>query len=387
MPVVRAGPNQYLLVGRRGKLENRGSAVQAILLPGAIWVLVPATKQEATFEFTQETRDGIPLRFKGIIIYRITDPGAAAKLFDFSTGNGLSQISTLLTHVCLGELRHAVSHMTMVECIEQRKTTLSEVVDGALRTTIHTESANANDWGIGVEVAQVAQVFIVDAQLRQQLEAEVRNEIKLKSDQSNILTQEETRLAEMESADRVEERKLANDRESLRRQEEMELAQLARQRRMEAENLATEQQALQLEQERFHAQLDVEQDRVNTETPVRLLRIAKESGVLREELELRKLENQVKAFDVETDLLRTRAEHELRREMLPIEQAPRMVEAASRVLQGTNLSIYGEDGKILGQLAPIFDFLARAVQQATQAGVSRAPEHGDPAVVVRPESS
>ena len=65
MPVVRAGPNQYLLVGRRGKLENRGSAVQAILRPGTIWVLVPATKQEATFEFTQETRDGIPLRFKG----------------------------------------------------------------------------------------------------------------------------------------------------------------------------------------------------------------------------------------------------------------------------------------------------------------------------------
>jgi len=387
MPVVRAGPNRYLLVGRRGKLENRGSAVQAILRPGTIWVLVPATKQEATFEFTQETRDGIPLRFKGIIIYRITDPGAAAKLFDFSTGNGLSQISTLLTHVCLGELRHAVSHMTMVECIEQRKTTLSEVVETALRTTIHTESANANDWGISVEVAQVAQVFIVDAQLRQQLEAEVRNEIKLKSDQSNILTQEETRLAEMESAGRVDERKLANDRESLRRQEEMELAQIARQRRMQAENLATEQQALQLDQERFRAQMDAEQDRVNTETPVRLLRITKESGILREELELRKLQNQVKAFDVETDLLRTRAEQELRREMLPIEQAPQMVEAASRVLRGTNLSIYGEDGKLLGQLAPIFDYLTRAVQQATQAGVSRAPANDDPAVVVRPESS
>lgn len=337
-------------------------------------MLVPATKQEATFEFTQETKDGIPLRFKGVIIYRITDPAAAARLFDFGSKNGLGQITTLLTHVCLGELRDAVSHMTMVECIEQRKTTLSEVVDAALRTTIHNESAQSNDWGISVEVAQVAQVFIVDAQLRQQLEAEVRNEIKLKSDQSNILTQEEVRLAEMESAGRVEEKKLANDRESLRRQEEMELAQLARARRMQAENLATEQQALQLEQERFHAQLDVDQDRVNTETPVRLLRIAKESGVLREELELRKLQNQVKAFDVENDLLLARAQQDLRREMLPLEQAPQIVEAASRVLHGTNLSIYGESGQLLNQLAPIFDFLARAVQQATQDGVHRAQE-------------
>ena len=75
-------------------------------------------------------------------------------------------------------------------------------------------------------------MFIVDSELRQQLEAEVRNEIRLRSGQSDVRTTEETRLAEMASDGRVEERKLAADRESLRRQEELELAQLARQRRM-----------------------------------------------------------------------------------------------------------------------------------------------------------
>ncbi len=160
MPVVRAGPNQYLLVGRGGKLENRGSAVSAWLRPGTIWVLVPSSKQEATFEFTQETRDGIPLRFKGIVIYRITDPAAAARLFDFGDGTGVGQITTLLTHVCLGELRHAVSHMTMVECIEQRKTTLTGVVATALGQTIHGDGEHAAGWGLEVDVAQVAQVYI-----------------------------------------------------------------------------------------------------------------------------------------------------------------------------------------------------------------------------------
>ncbi len=379
MPVVRAGPNQYLLVGRRGELENRGSAVRAILLPGAIYVLVPSTKQEAAFEFTQETKDGIPLRFKGIIIYRITDPLAAARLFDFSNGAGVGQITTLLTHVCLGELRHAVSHMTMVECIEQRKTTLSGVAEAALQATIHSGDGQANDWGLTVEVAQLAQVFIVDTQLRQQLEAEVRNEIKLKSDQSNLRTQEATRLTEMESEGRVEEQKLANDRESLRRQEELELAQLARRRRMQAENVATERQALQLEQERFRAEMEAAQDRVNTEAPVRLLRIARESEVLHDELEMRRLQNQVKAFDVEHELLLPRAQQELRREMLPLEQAPQIVEAASKVLHGTNLSIYGENGQLLGQLAPVFEVLTRAVQQATAGGVQRGPERDEPA--------
>lgn len=334
MAFVKANPNQYLLVGRKGKLENRGVAVQSFLLPGTIFVLVPSIKQEAAFEFTQETQDGIPLRFKGIVIYRITDPIAAAQLFDFTGGAGIQQINTLLAHVCLGELRDAVSHMTMAECIEQRKTTLSGVVRSALDATIHSES-QASDWGISVEVAQLAQVFIVDAELRQQLEAEIRNEIKLKSDQSDILTAEEAKLTAMVSDGRVAEQTLSTDRENLRRQEEL-----------------------------FESQMAAEESKVNREAPVRLLKIARESEVLREELALRDLKNQIRASEVEHDLFLPRAQQEMRLEILPLEQAPQIVAAASRVLHGTNLSIYGEHTEFLGQLAPIFEILARAAQQS-----------------------
>jgi hypothetical protein len=376
MPIVKAGPSQYLLVGRHGALENRGSAIQAILRPGTIWVLVPSTKQEATFEFTQETKDGIPLRFKGTFIYRIMDPAAAARLFDFGTGDGVGQITTYLNHVCLGELRHAVSHMTMAECIEQRKTTLSGVLEAALQGTIHGDGDGdpAKDWGLNVEAARVAQVFIVDADLRQQLEAEVRNEIRLTSDRSNLQAREQINLAELASEGRVQEQKLAADQEALQRQEAMDLARLARERRMQSEHLATERQALELEQERFHFQATVDQDRLETETPVRLLRIAAKDEILAEELKLRQLQNQVKAHEVERELLLDRARHGMRLEMLPVEQAPQLVEAASKVLHGTTLSIYGEGGRILDQVAPIFDVLSRAVQHATRSAVEPRPE-------------
>ena len=368
MPIVKAGPNQYLLIGRQGKLENRGSAIETFLLPGTIYVLVPSTKQETTFEFTQETKDGIPLRFKGIILYRITNPVAAARLFDFSLTGNVAQINTLLTHICLGELRDAVSHMSMVECIEQRKTILTQVVETALQKTIHGADGQTNDWGIEVEAAQVAQVFIVDAELRKQLEAEVRNEIKVKSDQSNIHSQEEIRLANLTSESRLQEKKLATDKEALRRQEELELAQLARQRRMQAENLETERQALQLEQEKVRLQLEADQARTEAETPVQLFKLEKQTIVLQQELEMRKLQNQVKQFEVEGNLLIERARQELRLEMLPIEQTPQIVEAASRVLQGTNLSIYGENNQFIGQLAPIFELLARTLKQVVGNG-------------------
>jgi hypothetical protein len=340
MPFVRANPNQYLLVGRGGVLENRGSAVQSFLLPGTVHVLVPGGRQEAAFEFTQETRDGIPLRFKGIVIYRITDPVAAAGRFDFTDGTAIGRISGLLTDVVLGELRDAVSHMTMAECIEQRKSTLSGVVQAALFATI-TPPDEAGGWGLTVEIAQLAQVFIVDGGLRTQLEAGVRNEIRLRSEQSDTETSEQARLASMASAERVAAHKLGADLEELRRSEAL-----------------------------FTAEMDAEAARANARTPVRLLKLERESEVLRQKMAMRDLKNRVHASQVEDDLLRPRAEQALRREMLPLEQAPRIIEAASGVLRGTNLSIYGEGAELVAHLAPLFEILAGAVRQAAPSAAS-----------------
>lgn len=376
--MVRAGPNEYLLVGRNGTLENRGSAVSTYLRPGTIYVLVPSTKQEAAFEFTQETKDGVPLRFKGTFIYRITDPVATAAMFDFTKGDGTAQITTLLTHVCYGELRHAVSHMTMVECIEQRKTTLSGVIAAALAATVHPDDPDTSEWGVRIEASQVAQVFIVDPTLRQQLEAEVRNEIKLKADQSNMQAQEAFQLAELTSATRIAEQKLAADQATLRRDEEMETARIARERRALLESFETEKQAGALEMERLHARLAADQDRVTAEAPVRLLQIETERGVLAEELTLRTLQGQVRALEVEQQLLLSRAQQALDLERLPVINAPEIVAAAAQVLQGTSLTVYGDGAEVLGHVAPLLEILARAVQQATQGTEAGRP--AEPAV-------
>jgi regulator of protease activity HflC (stomatin/prohibitin superfamily) len=307
-------------------------------------VIVPSGRQEAAFEFTQETKDGIPLRFKGVVIYRITDPVAAAERFDFLDAAGTRRISEMLTHVVLGELRHAVSHMTMAECIEERKTALSEVVRSALDATTQPREG-AGGWGITVEIAQLAQVFIVDAELRSQLEAGVRNEIRLQSEQSSIQTNEQAKLASMASGERVAARKLDADLESLRRDEAL-----------------------------FAARMESEGSKANAEAPVRLLKIAREVEVLSEELAMRELKTRVRASKVEHDLLKPRAEQELRREILPLEQAPQIVEAAASVFQDANLSIYGEGAQLLGQVAPLLEVLAGAVRQARPGGVS---ESGD----------
>jgi hypothetical protein len=97
VPFVRALPNQYLLVGRGGNLVNRGSAVQAFLWPGTVHVLVPSTKQEAGFEFSQETKDGTEQELRREILPLEQDPqiveaasgvfrGATVSLYDADRG-------------------------------------------------------------------------------------------------------------------------------------------------------------------------------------------------------------------------------------------------------------------------------------------------------------
>ncbi|MEI7743526.1 MAG: hypothetical protein WCK58_07225, partial [Chloroflexota bacterium] len=230
------------------------------------------------------------------------------------------------------------------------------------------------NWGVDVEVARVAQVFIVDASLREQLEAEVRNEIRLRSDRSNLQAREEVRLAELGSESRVKEQQLAADRETIRRDEELEMTRVARQRRMETEALATRQASLLLEQQQLLAELEAEQARITAEEPVRRLRITKERELLAAELEVRRLQREVRQLDVETELVMDRARQAMRAEILPLEQAPRIVEAASHVLQGSHLSVYGDDAMVLGRLAPLFDLISRSVRQAVPEAGPATPE-------------
>ena len=334
MPFVKAGPSEYLVVGRRGRVVNRGTAASAFLWPGSTYVLIPSTEQEATFEMTQETRDSVPLRFKGIVIYRVVEPEVAARRFDFTTSKGHEQIKELLGHVCLGELRATVSHMTMAECIEQRKTTLTDAVAGVLRQVIQG-SDRGPGWGIDLDVVQVAQVYVVDADLRHQLEAEVRNTIKSKSELSEI-----------------------------QMKEGIHIAQTASQRRLLQEDLQGERERVQIAREKLLLNKDFERDQLEADTPVRMLKIEKEAEVLEQEVDRYRLEVQANELKTQAELVAERARQELRKDLLAVEQTPAVAQALARLFRGLHLSIYGQDTALLGSLAPVVEMLVARLREA-----------------------
>lgn len=334
MPFVKVNPNEYLVVGRGGKAVNYGTAIGKFLWPGMTYVIIPSTQQETSFEMTQESLDGIPLRFKGIVVYRISTPEVAAKRFDFSRGNGHEEIKSMISHVSLGELRATVSHLTMKDCIEQRKTTLTDAVHNALDEVVKGSNAEAG-WGVAIDVVQVAQVFIVDNELRRQLEAEVRNQIKSTSDLSDI-----------------------------RMQEEIQLAKVASTRRLQQENLEGERQRIAIAEETFQLQKGLEKNQAESDTPVQLLKMEHRMELIQKELQLRRLEYEIKDLEVRTTMLAERAKHDLRKEILPLEQTPEIASALSQIFKGANLSIYGEATEsVFSTYAPLVEVLINSLKR------------------------
>jgi flotillin len=334
MPFVKVNPNEYLVVGRGGKAYNYGTAVGKFLWPGTTYVIISSTQQETLFEMTQESLDGIPLRFKGIVVYRISVPEVAAKRFDFSRGRGHEEIKSMISHVSLGELRATVSHLTMKDCIEQRKTTLTDAVRSALNEVVHGSGTEAG-WGVDIDVVQVAQVFIVDNELRRQLEAEVRNQIKSTSDLSDIHLQEE-----------------------------IQLAKVASERRLQQENLESERQHVAIAEETFQLQKELEKNQTESDTPVQMLKLQHRMELVQKELELRRLEYEIKDLEVRTNMLAERAKQDLRKEILPLEQTPEIAGALSKIFQGANLSVYGDAAEsVLSTYAPLIEMLINSLKR------------------------
>ena len=341
---VKANPHEYLVVARRGKLVNLGIAGKTLLWPGSSYVLIPSIKQEATFAMTQETKDGIPLRFKGIVIYRVVQPEIAARHFDFTKGTGHEEIKTLINHLCLGKLRAVVSHLTMAECIEQRDTTLTGSVESSLREVAtkpqvvdhepgspeeHHGEMSTSKWGVVLEVVQVAQVFIIDDKLRRQLEAEVRDKIEATSELSQIQMREKVKMA-----------KILSDR-SLAKQD-----------------LETEKQRKEIAREKLLLEQKLEMEKAEAEAALQLLKNEKKTEVLDRELHMRRLLNQVTGLRVEGDMLAPRAEQDLQKEILELEKSTEVAKAMAGIFQGANLSIYGEDAKLMSALIPAINILA-----------------------------
>ena len=78
------------------------------------------------------------------------------------------------------------------------------------------------------------------------------------------------------------------------------------------------------------------------------------------------MEIQARELRARAETVTDRVRQELRKEILPLEQAPVFAESLSRMLNGVNLSIYGQESPLTSPIAPLIDLLASRIRAALQ---------------------
>ncbi len=411
---VTAKPNECLILIYKSKLSNPGNGASAILWPGSSYALVPTNAQETTFSMGQESEDGIPLRFKGIVIYRIVNPEKACLLFDFSGDfiktNGVTAISSAINDLCLGELRNLVSNMSMERCLKERKTTLTNGVRDAIIPVVEGNNIegdkNRDGWGIKIDVVQIAQVFLTDEQMQKQFQSESRDKYLKKEQLSGIKTQREIDFVKMQSEKEKAEKtfliekeeynlkkesqdlRIRFDREKVTAETELriltasknmeletgraeakkKLEKMEKEKQLEIERIELEKS---MENERLKLQKDLEAEKIRLQKKMENERFAMEQQIenqqfevekqielAKRKLELVKIISEVNAIETEDKAKLEREMMLIKKEILPVENIPKLAESLSGVFRNSHVSFYGGENPLLAPIGEIAEMIA-----------------------------
>lgn len=387
---ITARPSECLVVVRNGKMQNLGNGASTVVHPWDSFVFVPTSTIEHCFQMHQESIDGITLRFKGVVIYRIIDVEHVASLFDFSGGG--DPISHAIGDICLGELRAIVAAMSMEQCINERKTTLTEHLKEAV-LPIAEGRGESKGWGIRIDVLQVAQVFCPDEKLLAQLQAEARDKIRKVAQFSQIETNRELESARIDSEIQLSAQTVQLDKEKLEKTREIEekrlgsegavrLSELEKQREIETKRIASEGavKLSALESNKVYEEKKIanesilaitelenrklsEEKRIAIESQLRLLEIEKQKEIAKQELELKALQSKVQAIEVSDEANKAKTLMEIKKEILPLELLPKISENLTGIFKDARLTITGNENPVQSSLMTSLDLIFDRVRE------------------------
>lgn len=201
---VQAGPTEYLLVYRRGRIIKQGFGLGAWCLPGLDHpCLVPCTANSLAFKADQVTQENQGVEIAGFAVWKIARPEAAAQRFSFADPEqALATISTYLQDVVESAIRHRMANMTMEEILRKRATIILELK--------HELAGITDQWGLELDTIEIKNVRILSEQVFAHLQAPYREALRLRSETTALQTEQE-----------ISARQLAQKYELARREDEL----------------------------------------------------------------------------------------------------------------------------------------------------------------------
>lgn len=306
--IVKSNANEYLLIGKNGELYNKGRSAFSFLLPYSISTIVPATQQKVLFSLKEESEDGILLFFKGTVIYHIEYPEITALKFDFNLNKGINFLNDMIVEICIGEVRDKVSRMTMKRCIHERKTTLSQILKDKLQEISYRSEINKG-WGINIDDVQISEVYIEEQEIKIQLETELKNQLKINSEISNIETQSHLKKFIYDLNIKEKEDSLLNEKR------ELEFLQQNLKIQKQKTDCYIEETLIKMKQEQ---RLEIEKLKLLNEKEKLLLE--NEKNLLKDKINKEKLLKELNLLKNDNEMIFKKSNFELKKQKLEIKQ-------------------------------------------------------------------
>lgn len=356
---IKPHQNEIIVKNVKGHFQKMPPGKITRVFQNETYTIVPTSICPGGFEMKHLSSDNVPMTYKGIFEFIITDPVAAVQRFDFSNiRSALSSISEELEKNCQGKLRDIASRVTMEEAISKRTEKLSDELLNRVVKIVSGEMG-LQSWGIDV-IIHVDQVFPSDQKMREQLESPTRERIREKADLSHIDTEEKIKEATIESEKRISRQEFEKEREEISRKNEkivMEHEQDVLRLEKKAELERKEYKKL-VEEVRMKQEL--EEEELKSATYLKSRKIQEDLKVYVEELkllamkkEVETLKNEVDTITLERENRRDQANVNIRKQILPIEQMPALTKAMADGLRGSRLTLFSGESDILQAFSAI----------------------------------
>jgi regulator of protease activity HflC (stomatin/prohibitin superfamily) len=265
---VAVDPDEFVVHYRRGKVIHSGRGLSFFCFPYDTFLKVRSTIRDINFCADQITKEKQGVRVQGFLAYKVADFDVAYQCLDLKARSmkvlsqcsdnievtdydaknqecvinldptdPLAKTDLVLRRLAESVVRHEVSNKTVDEMISERESVIQ-----SMKTQMQ---ATVRDWGLEIDTIEFTEVWIRSRELFESLQAEYRNEMRMKAANSNAVTDRSIAERRIESEREIATMEAQNER--LRRVTESEERRAARETEIanqsEVVRLETEEEA------------------------------------------------------------------------------------------------------------------------------------------------
>ncbi len=233
--LVIAGPAEYLVRQRLGRLRLLGRGAAARVVPGIDRTyLIASSAKTVAFEADQITAENQGVAIGGFAIWNIADPELAGAAVDFSDPAALDRLGGRLLVVVEAAIRREVANHSLEQVLRLRA-----AMTDLLR---HELLAVASEWSLRITSIEIKSVTILSRTVFENMQAKFRDALRLESAKSAMETVAAIAKARAEERETEARRDLAFRLAEIEREEEAHQSETTRDRRLEAAKEASKRE-------------------------------------------------------------------------------------------------------------------------------------------------